>query len=59
MNREVKHVLRNTAIRLKKWTVMSLRNRIALYYTIATAFLIALVFAILYFMVLCMFFFEG
>ena len=30
---------------------MSLRNRIALYYTIATAFLIALVFAILYFMV--------
>ena len=51
MNREVKHVLRNTAIRLKKWTVMSLRNRIALYYTIATAFLIALVFAILYFMV--------
>ena len=51
MNREVKHVLRNTAIRLKKWTVMSLRNRIAFYYTIATAFLIAMVFAILYFMV--------
>ena len=30
---------------------MSLRNRLALYYTIATAFLIALVFTILYFMV--------
>ena len=30
---------------------MSLRNRIAFYYTITTAFLIALVFAILYFMV--------
>ncbi len=35
----------------KEWSVMSLRNRIAFYYTIATAFLIAIVFAIIYFMV--------
>ena len=51
MNTEAKHAHKNTSILFKKWTVMSLRNRIALYYTIATAFLIALVFAILYFMV--------
>lgn len=35
----------------KAWSVMSLRNRIAFYYTIMTAFLIALVFIILYIMV--------
>ena len=35
----------------KRWSTMSLRNRIAFYYTIATAFLIALVFTIIYFMV--------
>ncbi len=35
----------------KKWSVMSLRNRIAFYYTFMTAFLIALVFAIIYFTV--------
>ncbi len=33
----------------KEWSVMSLRNRIAFYYTITTAVLIALVFAIIYF----------
>ncbi len=35
----------------KGWSVMSLRNRIAFYYTIATAFLIAIVFTTIYFMV--------
>ncbi len=35
----------------KEWSVMSLRNRIAFYYTITTAVLIALVFAIIYFTV--------
>ena len=35
----------------KEWSVMSLRNRIAFYYTIMTAFLIALVFAVIYFTV--------
>jgi two-component system, OmpR family, heavy metal sensor histidine kinase CusS len=35
----------------KEWSVMSLRNRIAFYYTIMTAFLIALVFAVIYFSV--------
>ncbi|NTV17566.1 MAG: HAMP domain-containing protein [Chlorobiaceae bacterium] len=35
----------------KDWSVMSVRNRIAFYYTIATAFLIAIVFAIIYIMV--------
>ncbi len=35
----------------KGWSVMSLRNRIAFYYTIATAFLIAIVFTSIYFMV--------
>ena len=33
------------------WSVVSLRNRIAFYYTIATAFLIAIVFTTIYFMV--------
>ncbi len=51
MKTEVKHAFRNTSALLKRWMVMSLRNRIAFYYTITTAFLIALVFAILYFMV--------
>ncbi|MEI8186690.1 MAG: ATP-binding protein [Chlorobiaceae bacterium] len=51
MNSEVKHALKKTSILLRKWSAMSLRNRIAFYYTIATAFLIALVFTILYFMV--------
>ncbi|NMW20017.1 MAG: HAMP domain-containing protein [Chlorobiaceae bacterium] len=51
MKTEVKHALKNTSILLKKWTRMSLRNRIALYYTIATAILVALVFTILFFMV--------
>ena len=32
----------------KGWSVMSLRNRIAFYYTIATAFLIAIVFTTIY-----------
>ncbi len=32
----------------KEWSVMSLRNRIAFYYTFMTAFLIALVFAVIY-----------
>ena len=35
----------------KGWSVVSLRNRIAFYYTIATAFLIAIVFTTIYFMV--------
>lgn len=35
----------------ERWSNMSLRNRIAFYYTIATAFLIAVVFTIIYFMV--------
>ena len=35
----------------KGWSVMSLRNRIAFYYTFMTAFLIALVFAVIYFTV--------
>ena len=51
MKTEAIHACKNTSILLKKWTVMSLRNRIAFYYNIATAFLIALAFAILYFMV--------
>ncbi len=35
----------------KGWSAVSLRNRIAFYYTIATAFLIAVVFTTIYFMV--------
>ncbi|MFZ4525930.1 MAG: ATP-binding protein [Chlorobium sp.] len=35
----------------KGWSVVSLRNRVAFYYTIATAFLIAIVFTTIYFMV--------
>ena len=51
MTRPEELVIKKTPILLKGWMVMSLRNRIALYYTFATAFLIALVFTILYFMV--------
>jgi heavy metal sensor kinase len=36
---------------LKKVPVMSLRNRISFYYTVATAFMIAIVFTVIYFMV--------
>ena|GEM_PF-49765 len=51
MKTDAKDALRNTSILLKKWSRMSLRNRIAFYYTIATAFLLALIFTILFFMV--------
>ena len=51
MRPEAKRAITNTSRLLKEWSVVSLRNRIAFYYTITTAFLIALVFAILYFMV--------
>jgi len=51
MNTDTKHAIKKTSILLKKWSVMSLRHRIAIYYTIATAFLIALVFTIIYIMV--------
>ena len=51
MKTDAKVALRNTSILLKKWSRMSLRNRIAFYYTIATAFLLALIFTILFFMV--------
>jgi len=47
---EVKRTAMNMAFR-KIMPMMSLRNRIAFYYTVATAFLIALVFTIIYFMV--------
>jgi heavy metal sensor kinase len=51
MRTEAKHAIKNTSILLKEWSVMSLRNRIAFYYTVTSAFLIAIVFTILYFMV--------
>jgi hypothetical protein len=46
-----KNSVKKSRFFFKKWSVMSLRNRIAFYYTITTAFLIALVFAIIYFTV--------
>ena len=51
MKTEAIHSDRNHRGLSKRWSRMSLRNRIAFYYTIATAFLIALVFTVIYFMV--------
>jgi two-component system heavy metal sensor histidine kinase CusS len=47
----VKNSVKRSHSFFKEWSVMSLRNRIAFYYTFMTAFLIALVFAIIYFTV--------
>ena len=46
-----KNTVKKSPSFFKEWSVMSLRNRIAFYYTIMTAFLIALVFAVIYFTV--------
>ncbi len=48
---KAKKSLKKSHYFFKEWSVMSLRNRIAFYYTVTTAFLIALVFAIIYFAV--------
>ena len=47
----MKNTVKKSHSFFKEWSVMSLRNRIAFYYTITTALLIALVFAIIYFTV--------
>ena len=49
-HRKNKSILNNNAP-LKRLLVMSLRNRIAFYYTVATAFLVAMVFTITYLIV--------
>ncbi len=51
MSREQKNSFWKGKSLFERWANMSLRNRIAFYYTIATAFLIAVVFTIIYFMV--------
>ncbi len=48
---KAKNSVRQSHSFFKEWSVMSLRNRIAFYYTVTTAFLIALVFATIYFTV--------
>ena len=48
---KAKHTIMNVRILSKFWSSMSLRNRIAFYYTIVTSFLTAFVFLTIYFMV--------
>jgi len=51
MNMDSQNTLKKGQPSFKGWSAMSLRNRIALYYTIATGFLIVLILTTIYFMV--------